>query len=318
MTISLIIPTYKRFDCLLDTLNSLMGCEIVPDEVIISDQNDAILFQRIDENIDRYRSCSKGSSIVWKHIYCKEIGSSVSRNVGLKTASGDIVVFTDDDVHYPKDFFRSVLSLMKNDKVAMIGGVDYNSFPTPQRNILKRIFLTLTGLNGSVRKRGSVSFGVFGKYPSTFEKAIQTEWAMGYCMVFRRQLLLRSDLRFDEKLTKYGYGEDLELTHLFYLWCKKNGFKCLLSPDLGVFHMVSSENRPARELSFLKIFINRRYINSVFHGNSLLHRLGLGYSNLWYVFFNLISGSGKDVVSAYRNYMRHCKQSRSLRDDVIS
>lgn len=316
MTISLIIPTYRRFDCLVETLNSLMECEKLPDEVIISDQNEPELFGKIDNEIRHHISNVRGSSIVWKHVYCDKVGTTGSRNFALKKAAGDIIIFTDDDVRYRKDFFENVLSSMTDDNVSMMGGVDYNLFPQPKPTLFKRLFMTLMGLNGTLRNKGSVSFGLFGKYPSNFDKPIPTEWAMGYCMIFRRQHLSMSGLCFDERLTRYGYGEDLEMTHLYYRWCKKHGLSCLLSPSVGVYHMVTSENRLNLEFSYLKVFVNRRYINSVFYGHSLFHKLLLWYSNLSYRVVNIVCGHGKEVSDAYRRYINIVKDS-SKKHDVL-
>lgn len=303
MTISLIIPTYRRFDCLADTLNSLAKCDTLPDEIIISDQNIGDLFDQINEQISKLKAIKNLSKIRWKHIYCDKIGISVARNVGLDNASGEIVVFTDDDVLFPKDFFKNVMRCMDNKKIAMVGGVDYKTFPNSKPNIIKRLALTATGLNGTIRTRGSVSFGIFGKYPANFEIAIPTEWAMGYCMVFRKALLKEANLRFDEKLTKYSYGEDLELTHLFYRWCRTNDFLCILSPDIGVQHMVSKENRQMKEQAFFQVFVNRQYINSIFHGCSIVSRFLLFYSNIFYVFSNTLHGDGHEVRKAFKRFL---------------
>lgn len=304
MTISLIIPTYNRFDCLSNTLESLIKCSVLPNEVIISDQNEPELFGRIEKEIAKCKAKVSEVPIVWKHVYCKKIGSSVSRNKGLNAATGDILVFTDDDVLYPEHFFKNVLSVMTDERIAMIGGVNYKFFPSKRINLLKRMVLTMAGLNGTVRNKGSVSFGVFGNYPSSFDKAIPTEWAMGYCMVFRKEPFRKSGLHFDEKLTKYAYGEDLELTYLFYRWCRKNGFRCILTPDVGVYHMASNENRLNRELSYLKVFVNRKYINNVFHGNSVLHKALLAYSNWCYILLNAKAGFKKEVCCAYKLYKK--------------
>lgn len=303
MTISLIIPTYKRFDCLAETLNSLMECEKLPDEVIIADQNESTLFGKIDREIRKNALSSRGSLIAWKHIYSQKVGITASRNCGLKEATGEIVVFTDDDVHYSKDFFANILLSMTDDSIAMIGGVDYNVFPSRSPNILKRLLLTVMGLNGTIRRRGSVSFGIFGKYPCNFTKPIPTEWAMGYCMIFRREILKKSGLTFDEKLTKYGYGEDLELTYLFYRWCRNNKYKSILVPSVGVYHMVTKENRLDKKPSYLRIFVNRQYINWVLNGNSIFHRILVSISNFWYRLDCRSKDKNNDVNDAYRHFL---------------
>lgn len=316
MTISLIIPTFNRYESLIKTLNSLSKCAMKPDEIIISDQNDKELFNKVDLLIQEIKTAINFQNIIWKHVYCKEIGITISRNVALEEATGDVVVFSDDDVLFPKDFFSNVHEKLKNPSVAMIGGMNFKKFPTHKSNIIKLLLLFLMGLNGSLTKKGSVSTGLFGRYPNDFNGIIQTQWAMGYCMIFRRDLLKKSNLLFDTRLTRYGYGEDLELTYMFYKWCKRHGFKCILSSDIGVYHLVSSENRQSREDAYIRVFVNRQHINYVLHGNSLIHLALLSYSNFWYrVIFAHIDGD-KTVYRSYRRFLKHKSRiKKGLLDD---
>lgn len=311
MTIALIIPTYKRFDCLKETLNSLALCNTLPDEVIISDQNDHALFYRIENEINRLKNSGLFPNTIWKHLYCEEIGTTASRNKGLEQAKGDIVVFTDDDVIFPKTFFENVHSIMANKKIAMIGGVDYKEFSCKKSNIFKDIFLFFAALKGSIFLKGSVSLGLFGHYPDKFQNMIPTQWAMGYCMIFRRDLLIRSNLLFDTTFKRYGYGEDLELTYLFYKWCKKRHFLTCLSPSIGVYHMVSKENRLNTEQSFFKVFLNRQHINFVIHGGSIIFRFFIFYSNCWYRLINVLHGHGPEIKRAYRAFRPLIKKLNS-------
>ena len=127
-------------------------------------------------------------------------------------------------------------------------------------------------------------------------------------MIFRRAFLERSGLYFDEKLTKYGYGEDLEFTHLFYRWCKTNGLETILSPTIGIFHMVTYENRLDKESVYLKTFVNRQYINWVFHGDSITHRFLLAFSNFWYRLVCRVKDKRNDVSVAYYRFLKKRKR----------
>lgn len=306
ITISLIIPTFNRFDCLINALSSLMECDVLPNEVIISDQNEPDLFNRIDDEINKCKSTLRGSSIAWKHIFCKSVGITASRNAGLREATSDVIVFTDDDVLYPKSFFSNVVDAFKDERVGMMGGVNLKEFPKDNYSFAIRAFLSFLGLYSWIRKRGAVSFGLFGSYPRNFTNQVPTEWAMGYCMIFRRSHLLDSKLQFDEKLSRYAFNEDLELTYLFSKWAAKRNIKCYLRSDIGVFHMVSKENRENKELAYLRAFINRQYINYVLYKNSLWRRFLLGWSNFWFKALRIIQNKDDKgpIRAAYKRFLR--------------
>ncbi len=116
MIFSLVLATYGRFDPVDAFLSSLrdqqLSCHCF--EVIIVDQNDDIA---LDPIIDRHKS--------WlnvKHIKTKAKGLSLSRNIGLRYASGRYVGFPDDDCTYYPDTLLSVLRYFNCHRVDTLCG----------------------------------------------------------------------------------------------------------------------------------------------------------------------------------------------------
>ena len=115
MTLSLIISTLGRTQEIETLLNNLTQQEVKDFEVIIVDQNQD---NRLDPTTDPKR---------WpypvQHLKTPgQKGLSRGRNVGLKQAKGDIVLFPDDDCWYPNWFLTKGKELMDRHSCASVTG----------------------------------------------------------------------------------------------------------------------------------------------------------------------------------------------------
>jgi glycosyltransferase involved in cell wall biosynthesis len=113
--ISIVISTLGRSLELIPMLESLSSQTLKPSEIIIVDQNDDT---RIDELLSSYKlDCSI------KHLHHSEMrGLSNGRNAGWEQATGDFVLFADDDCWYPTDFLEKGLCILQNVKADIICG----------------------------------------------------------------------------------------------------------------------------------------------------------------------------------------------------
>ncbi len=118
MKISLILPTYNRFNLARNAIRSVLEQSYKDFEIIIIDQSD-----------EPYGDFSDLSSNV-KYFHIKEKGLSLSRNFGLKYVTGDVVGLMDDDAEYLPNVLEVVNSFFSShNDVSMISGkvVDFNS-----------------------------------------------------------------------------------------------------------------------------------------------------------------------------------------------
>ena len=93
--VSVIIPTYKRSETLARAINSVMAQTYEFIELIVVDDN---------ADFPEVRSANKELILKYPQIkfICndKNLGGGLSRNEGLKVASGEFVAFLDDDDEY--------------------------------------------------------------------------------------------------------------------------------------------------------------------------------------------------------------------------
>lgn len=138
-------------------------------------------------------------------------GLSRARNCGLKKASGEIIVFTDDDVLVAENWLDEIHSEFANPNLFMLGG----------RVLLARDTLQDVAIY-TPNERLETAFPSGGSL------------GMGANMAFRREVFNRVGL-FDVRLgagTFFAGGEDIEI---FYR-ALKAGYKFVYAPNVLVHH----------------------------------------------------------------------------------
>jgi len=102
-TISVVIPTYKREQVLLDTIRHLLKLQLLPSEIIIIDQTGSHEFvtSRTLINLDEQ------GKISWIRLPYPSITHAM--NIGMLEARHDIVLFLDDDIIPGKNLIESHL-----------------------------------------------------------------------------------------------------------------------------------------------------------------------------------------------------------------
>lgn len=95
LPVSIVIPTYNRYELLVKTLNSLKEQSFEQFEVIVAD----------DGSTDNTADINKLEfPFILRYFYQKNAGRSAARNLGIKNADGEIIIFIDDHVLLEKDF----------------------------------------------------------------------------------------------------------------------------------------------------------------------------------------------------------------------
>lgn len=108
MFVSIIIPTYNREQCLIDTINCLLDQKHNSYEIIIIDQSDVISEEKrslIKTNPDRIR-----------FFHINERGRSLAKNYGILQAKGDLILFCDDDILVEPEFLNTHVAIYSKDK----------------------------------------------------------------------------------------------------------------------------------------------------------------------------------------------------------
>jgi glycosyltransferase involved in cell wall biosynthesis len=203
LKVSLILATKARVAEIDRFVRSLaqQGCANL--ELIVVDQNED----------DRLKTTLIQSNFSFPIVHLRsEAGLSHARNVGIASATGDIVAFPDDDCWYPDGLLARVVS-------------EFQSYPL------------VDGLTGrSEDARGQASGGSFSRGRGQVD--LKNVWKRGISYtIFLRSSICAAVGAFDEALgvgarTRFGSGEETD----YLIRAIKLGFNIQYLPDLVVFH----------------------------------------------------------------------------------
>ena len=271
MKTSVVVPTYHRsydvfrlFECLLRQTEK-------PEEVLVVDNTTT------NEIMDLYEEFKgefnrTGTALVYVKRRTKR-SISRSRNVGAKTAQGEILVFLDSDTMPFPDYIEKVLQTFnKNPNAIAIGGW----FPPSNKNtkglryhsgqILRKLCCLTHDSHNSCKNF---------EYPITLSNTIHCQYLLGATMSLRRRVF--DEFQFDENLGAYSFGEDFLFSNSV---SKKHPNSLLLSPDVRSMNVASEEARvKGEELLDIK-FRNGKYILTKLWGLKGLLIFGRQYIGL--------------------------------------
>jgi glucosyl-dolichyl phosphate glucuronosyltransferase len=232
MRVSVIIPTRNRPIELGHLLWSLVWQRHWPTEIIIVDQSDT---DRTAQVVDSFMSLCKAThgnapELVYRHDRAIR-GASPARNVGVALASGDILLFLDDDEILENDFIHELLNVYASDP--SIGGVSgvVTNYPLPSLGlrIIGRIFW-----RGPFRDERQPIYWNADQL-RLGEPVEVTKFGSGVMSV--RRSVLATD-RFDDSLEGLPPGEDVDLC------CRLAArTRLVITPRARLINLMSSTGR---------------------------------------------------------------------------
>lgn len=297
--LSVIIPTMNRPYSLKRTVEKMLSSIICPAEIIIIDQTQK---ESIREQNRRLVEWAEAFGTRCCYLYQKEASSTKARNLGIKYATKEILLFSDDDVDVDNTTFENIETLFADPQIALVAGIDNNT-TLDKGNPLGYLLGTKSWRK---RKIGHVTRSMLGRFPCCVKEDVETEWAMGFFFAVRRSLVIKWKLQFDKNLTSYAYAEDLDFSYTYCQYAKKCDMKCICSPRIRVNHLGSKEYRVPSRRSIFMYVINREYL-SYKHRLSRFSRIVMRWTNFWI----MISSIRKpEIMKLYWEAQARCDQNR--------
>jgi len=230
MRVSVVIPTKNRVKDLKECIKSLANQTYPQIEIIIVDGSEG----------DETKEYIKNLKLKFKCIYIKQHkgGTANARNLGIKRATGDIIVFMDDDVILDRDAIKEVVNVFaENEEVAGASGIIIE--PLTKKNslasILEYIFAIIF-LRDSLRKGSVTASGHHARLP---KKPSYVEWLGTSFAAYRGDVL--KEFNFDEnleRLSNYAYYEDFDISYRI-----SRKYKLFINPRAKAIHRHSPSSR---------------------------------------------------------------------------
>jgi GT2 family glycosyltransferase len=274
--ISVIIITFGRREELKDCLNSVLMQDSKNFEIILIDNN-------VSEDLSS-RASQIANSVSSNTVrYIKpptNLGVAGGRNLGVKEAKGDFLVFIDDDAFLrERDAFRKIRQeFSKNNKVGIISFkvINYFSKEVDRKELPHR--------NKSLSK----------------DSKFETTYFIGAGHVIRKSVFDQVGLYPDG----FFYGmEELDLSFR----ALDSGYKIFYVPDITVFHKKSLEGRLKNKDVWQKQLENRIRVSI----RNLPWRYAVGNAIIWSIFVFLETRGGFGIV--LKSIFRVTKSIRRLR-----
>ena len=167
MRVSIIIPTRNRAHVLGDCIKRLLEQTRPPDEIIVVDDASEDGTDKMISNINSSFTELGVQKTKIRYIrFDERIGHWRARNVAIKEATGELIIFVDSDVLVTSNFIEDHISFHeKDDKIVIQGLVRHIRSPRSFGNFTLRIDgICLTGLviqNCSLRKKWILDAGLF-------------------------------------------------------------------------------------------------------------------------------------------------------------
>ncbi len=304
-SISIIIPTRNRIDTLRRCLMEIKNSTIKPKEIIVVDQSDIkIKLENVnDVNLENI-----------KIIYQEYPSLTKARNNGLKKATGDIIIFMDDDTILNKYSLENVLTTFKiGDDIKLVTSIDVNSKKRKKYpDVLGKIFAR----KKASKKGGYICKGaMLGRYNNINLNISETEWAMGYFFAIYNDVVKKYKLKFDENLISYAYPEDLDFTYNYYRNVKKDNGKCIINKNIYVNHLGSNEFRIESNKSLSMYVINRIYLSYKYF-NSPIYRIILIWSDFGEIIRRILTKN--EYIPIIKAYIECFKNRKDLKNKIIN
>jgi glycosyltransferase involved in cell wall biosynthesis len=200
MRFSVVIPTMRREAILAATLDSLRRCDPAPHEVIVIDADPEGSSQPLVTEFDHEVDPAVR--------YIRSIASlTLQRNLGIEDATGDVLVFLDDDVDIKPDLFARLEEAYRDPDVVGATGriVEPDSGRRGGRRSALRRLLPGGGHEGTFTRYG------YPRYLRDLDTSADVEFMQGCFMSARRELA--KQVLFDEELGGYALAEDEDFSY---------------------------------------------------------------------------------------------------------
>jgi len=221
LSITVVVPTYKRPDFLKNCLVSLRNQERLPDEICVVIREDDLDSIRMFRQIQNERTQKETLKIFCQLI--RQPGFLPPIQAGIEVSHGDIVAFIDDDAEAMPNWLASLESHYVNPAVGGVGGRVVNMWKGDE------IKYKLADVFGKFFWYGRLVGNLYRGM--AYEKPVEVDFLMGGNMSYRRNVLekISVDMRLNNAVAS-DYEVDLGMQ------VKALGFRIIFEPQAKVKH----------------------------------------------------------------------------------
>jgi len=255
MKISVVIPTYNRYDDLDKTLKSILKSIDEIEEIIVVDQSLGSATKNLIKTINEKKLV---------YIYSKIPSITIARNIGVNYSSekSDLICFLDDDVYIGRNYFKEIKKILKNNPetkacAGLVLTKEINKI-NKIKSFIQRIFF----LPFSEKCRYRIISAYGNTNAPRIKNNVFAQWIPGVNMCYKKKVF--DFQKFDENLLGYTIVEDIDFSYRLY---KRFPNSLIITPYAKITHMASSSERyPTKRMSYVNqvdhFYFNFKNLNS--------------------------------------------------------
>ena len=289
LTMSVIICTRNRLDCICECLASITAQTILPTELIIVDSSDIPLISQDDFLSIFNEQQFPHTKLIYRHT---KAGLTLQRNVGIDLADTDIIYFFDDDVILDCNYIKEMQRIFAGHQ-KYVGGTgaitNVAPFKRSFRHVVRRFFLIQRNYSSGKFTSSGMPTHAYGTHEFK-----DVEATSGCCCAYRAHVFTKH--RFDEHLVRYAYMEDCDFSKRV-----SNHYKLFYNPFAKLAHNQSPLSRE-KLIDFRTMFSN--YYTYLFFKNFYSQNKIRIVAYLWSMIGLLIEASYSTVVQRNTGYIR--------------
>ena len=220
MFASIVIPTYKREQQLVDTITYVLADAYPSFEVIVVDQTGEHT-PEVAAALEDFQQDSR-----FRYVQLPMANLPLARNVGLRLARGEVLIYVDDDVELADDFIAAHVARYTDEEVGAVAG----------RIITPGVGAARDATEGETANRplpGRLSPD--GNNESHFNQTKYdgvVEWGQGCNMSFRKQAL-EAIGGFDERFVQTAIHEEVDV----FCRLRESGWRAVFEPWACLVHL---------------------------------------------------------------------------------
>ncbi|UKO96675.1 hormogonium polysaccharide biosynthesis glycosyltransferase HpsN [Nostoc sp. UHCC 0870] len=219
--ITVIIPTYCREEALRDSIADVLNQDYPNFEVLVVDQSPTH-----QPEVQNYLAeLAAAEKIKWFKLNWASLPGA--RNYGVRRATGEIIIFIDDDVKLTPNYISShVKNYIQNPEIGAVAG-----------RVFDRMKLGESGGEFEIEylPPEAMNPGIAWYHIDLVHtiKPQQVLSARGCNMSFRREIFTKYGLRFDERFRGSAVREESD----FCLRLRQTGYKIWYDPEANLVHL---------------------------------------------------------------------------------
>jgi glucosyl-dolichyl phosphate glucuronosyltransferase len=227
-TVVICVYTEQRWGDIVAAVESVRAQDVEPVQVLVVVDHNPTLLERVREALPRPVRVLPNA---------RRQGLSGARNTGVAAATGDVVVFLDDDAAARPGWLRALLEPYADPKVVAVGGVAHPVFPDGRPPLLPAV-------DGGPDGTGELDWIVGCTYTGQPTEQAEVRNLMG-CNMSLRRTVFRQVGGFAEELGRIGRNplgcEETELCIRIRQWYRRVGHdvRIVFEPAAQVDHRVS-------------------------------------------------------------------------------